>query len=299
MDSKILKYCLFSIFLFIIIENFPAVPIKKTDNIVFCLILILVLVSLDGIQFHDEDSETRITESFNSSNVDSIFEKAYAMYLSIKDKKDTDLSTFNDGYLKDKYSLLEESTSLFTTKNDIKNYFIMKYLSKVASLENVSTKYADALKTQEIVQPIANVTINTSTDNLSEIPEVSQIPEVSESHEIADGNIVVDTTTTTKEDYITKKDAVDIIKHLVSSKSYLENEDYRGNDPAFYTNKGDLIDRSWENQFVVLDTKYWKPCVAPPPACLGKDDSCVPCPTIMHTPYLELKQFDKSRKILN
>ena len=99
---------------------------------------------------------------------------------------------------------------------------------------------------------------------------------------------------------ISKDEIRSIIKEVVlqeRGKDFLESPDYKKMDPLYYTNKGELIDRSWENQFSVLDTKHWRPYVAPPPVCIGKDKPCDACPTVMHTPYLELKHFDASRKI--
>jgi len=291
---------MFSIFLFLIIETFSGTPIKKTDNFVFCAAMLLILIALDNIEMlHNDDS---LEEAFNSYNIDNIFEKAYPMYLeSLKTNQ-------VDDFLKDKINILKEASTMFTSKDDIKTYFVMKYMSNTSQLENVKTKHADALKSTEessdnsvkVSDNITN-TSNTKDSTSEEIPDISKmVPDhVSENHVTE----TKETKETNKDDdeFITKKDAVDIIKSLVTSKksSYLENEDYKRYDPDYYTNKGDLIDRSWENQFVILDTKHWKPYQIPPPVCLGKDDSCVPCPTIMHTPYLELKQFDKSRKILN
>jgi len=96
---------------------------------------------------------------------------------------------------------------------------------------------------------------------------------------------------------VTTEEIRTMVKEIIkeSSKSYLEKEEYKEKDPLYYMNTGDLIDNSWENQFSVLNTKYWKPYFydAKPPVCVG-DNKYNATPTVMHTPYLELKNFSET-----
>lgn len=76
-------------------------------------------------------------------------------------------------------------------------------------------------------------------------------------------------------------------------------KDYQGKDITYYMNKGDLIDKSWDNPFAILDTKYWKPYNQPPPVCSGGGNaSCEPCGVASFTPYLDVTSFDAKRKIM-
>jgi hypothetical protein len=97
---------------------------------------------------------------------------------------------------------------------------------------------------------------------------------------------------------VTTEEIRALVKEMVkeSKHSYLEKEEYKEKDPLYYMNTGDLIDNSWDNQFTVLNTKYWKPYFydAKPPVCMGNNDNCQANPTTMHTPYLELKDFSKT-----
>lgn len=98
---------------------------------------------------------------------------------------------------------------------------------------------------------------------------------------------------------ITMVDVQNLIDRKIRqiSNSYLNQPEYQTKDSDYYTNTGDLVDRSWDNQYTLLDTKYWKPYVPPPPLCIGRNEPCDSCPTINHMPYLELKNFDNSRKV--
>ena len=80
---------------------------------------------------------------------------------------------------------------------------------------------------------------------------------------------------------------------------FLETQpEYKGKDEMYYANKGDLINREWTSKYTILDTKHWKPYIAPPPVCLGKDQACDVCPTVMHQPYLDLSEFSKTKAII-
>lgn len=111
------------------------------------------------------------------------------------------------------------------------------------------------------------------------------------------GNVEVPVETTTNQ--VTMTDVQNLIDKKLRqiNNTYLDQPEYQTKDSDYYTNKGDLIDRSWENQYTLLDTKYWKPYISPPPLCIGRKEPCDSCPTINHMPYLELKDFDKSRRV--
>ena len=85
-----------------------------------------------------------------------------------------------------------------------------------------------------------------------------------------------------------------------ADKNHLSSmKDYQGKDITYYMNKGDLIDKSWDNPFAILDTKYWKPYNQPPPVCSGGGNaSCEPCGVASFTPYLDVTSFDAKRKIM-
>ena len=79
---------------------------------------------------------------------------------------------------------------------------------------------------------------------------------------------------------------------------FLSTAEYGEKDPLYYANTGDLIDRSWREKYTILDTKHWKPYTAPPPVCLDRESPCPPCPVVMHTPYLDLSLFHKTKAII-
>lgn len=88
-------------------------------------------------------------------------------------------------------------------------------------------------------------------------------------------------------------DPTDLLQlHAANDKyAFLSSNNYGGKDPLYYANSGDLIDRSWKDKYVILDTKHWKPYISPPPICLDRDKPCDACPVTMFTPYLDLSQF--------
>jgi hypothetical protein len=97
---------------------------------------------------------------------------------------------------------------------------------------------------------------------------------------------------------VSEQDVRNIVKQLMkeNNKGYLEQDEYKEKDPLYYMNTGELIDNSWENQYSVINTKFWKPYFyeATPPVCMGNNDNCTANPTVMHTPYLELKNFNQT-----
>eukprot|EP00952_Eustigmatos_sp_NYUAD-ZCMA_P001007 4312-Eustigmatos_ZCMA.PRE.1 len=61
----------------------------------------------------------------------------------------------------------------------------------------------------------------------------------------------------------------------------------------YYTKKGDLIDKTWTKGYTVLDTKHWKPYVAPPPVCLDREKPCKACPQSSNTGgYMDLADLE-------
>jgi cell division septation protein DedD len=59
---------------------------------------------------------------------------------------------------------------------------------------------------------------------------------------------------------VSEQDVRNIVKQLMkeNNKGYLEQEEYKEKDPLYYMNTGELIDNSWENQYSVINTKFWK-----------------------------------------
>ena len=72
------------------------------------------------------------------------------------------------------------------------------------------------------------------------------------------------------------------------------NPAYAEKDLLYYTKKGDLVDKQWTSFYTVLDTKHWKPYVAPPPVCLDREKPCPVCPQVTnYQGFMDLAELSR------
>lgn len=110
---------------------------------------------------------------------------------------------------------------------------------------------------------------------------------------------IITNTTNTPKTY-TEDDLDKLLEQRMQEryKGFITKPDYQGENPAYYASKGHMIDSSWDNEYTILNTKYWLPSYKSVPPCIGLDKPCEPCPVMHTTNNLQLSRFDGSRKIL-
>lgn len=254
------KLLVYSILITVLLLCSQVVPSLVDVRRDTCAVVALVLTLSIIILDTARRACSTVDESFSQ---DVVFERAESLYQDIKDLPEIDLKTYAGGFLEDKYKILQEAHKTSTKPEDVKAYFVKHY------------------KTSQDEGKVWSASEN-------EAPPLPEAP-------------VVEKEQPQEKTPVSRDEIRQIIREVVMHErhtDFLEKPEYAQKNPLYYTNKGDLIDRSWENQFTVLDTKHWRPYVSPPPLCVGTNEACQACPTVMHSPYLELKNFDHARKVV-
>jgi len=274
-----IKYILLALLICLIVYVTPKRMNVSTKCVLISSIVVVISILVDfltskSVEFFDEVSQ---------------FDKTQKLYQQIKDNNNIDLKTFEGGYLQDKYDIIKQANELYSQPADMKKYFDLAY--RPTTTTSMTSPPASMTSPPTTVSPPAS-------DPQQPIPvmdeAVQKKPNVKRDEEIP-----IPPQTSEPSKLYSEQEVSDIVNSALVKKrnDWLDKPEYKEKDPLYYTSKGELIDNSWDNQYVILDTKHWKPYITPPPICAGKDDPCDTCPTIMHMPYLELRNFDKASQI--